>query len=477
MTGQIIFLPHEVIRIALEIIYFLTVLTIILKIVLQNRNPLKTTSWILVLSLLPLLGIIIYYIFGQDARQIRIISNKKYRMLKKRSSRQPAVIPSDSIRYPEYSSLIYLLNHRNEAPLLQGSRINVFTDGKSKFEALIRDLKEARHHIHLQYYIFLDDGIGKTIQALLIEKARQGVKVRVLYDDVANWQVKKNFYRKMEAAGIELTAFLQVRFPLLTSKVNYRNHRKVVVIDGKTGYIGGMNIADRYLRDNWRDTHLRVEGRGVLGMQSAFLIDWYSSGKELIKDRDYFPELPVETENLMQIVTGSPVSLQRTLLHATIRIIIRANKYVYIQTPYFLPEDSLVQSLQLAALSGIDVRLMVPAKTDALLVGAAAESYYEEMMHSGVKIYALTNAFLHAKMIVCDDFLTVAGSANMDFRSFEHNFEINTYIYDSVFAGQMKNIFLQDQEKCRQILLKDWKKRSCLKKLWASVLRLFSPLF
>jgi cardiolipin synthase len=467
----------EVIRIILEITYFLVVLGIIIKVVLQNRNPLKTMSWILVLSLLPLLGIIIYYIFGQDARQIRIISNKKYRTLKKRSSRQPAILPNGAIQNPEYLSLINLLNHKGEAALLQGSRIAIFTDGKSKFEALINDLEAAQHHIHFQYYIFLDDSIGKTIQQVLIGKARQGIKVRILYDDVANWKVKKTFYKEMEAVGIELTAFLQVRFPLLTSKVNYRNHRKIVVIDGKTGYIGGMNIADRYLQPNWRDTHLRVEGRGVLGMQSAFLIDWYSSGKDLIKDAAYFPELPASTDNLMQIVTGSPISPQRTLLHATLQIIIRANKYIYIQTPYFLPEDSLVQALRLAALSGIDVRLMIPAKPDTPFVGTAAESYYEEMMVSGVKIYALENAFLHAKVIVCDDFLTVAGSANMDFRSFEHNFEINTYMYDNLLACRMKAIFLNDQENCRQIFLKEWKNRSLLKRLWESTLRLFSPLF
>jgi cardiolipin synthase len=469
--------PGEIIRIILEITYFLVVLSIIIKVVLQNRNPLKTMSWILVLSLLPILGIIIYYIFGQDARQIRIISNKKYRMLKRRSSRQPAILPHDSIQYPEYTPLINLLDRKQEAALLQGSQIAVFTNGESKFEALINDLKAAKHHIHLQYYIFLDDSIGKTIQTLLIEKARQGIKIRILYDDVANWKVKKTFYKEMEAAGIELTAFLQVRFPLLTSKVNYRNHRKVVVIDGQIGYIGGMNIADRYLQSNWRDTHLRVEGRGVLGMQSAFLIDWYSSGKDLIKDAVYFPELPALTDNLMQIVTGSPISTQRTLLQATIQIITRANKYVYIQTPYFLPEDSLVQALQLSALSGVDVRLMVPADPDTLFVSVAAESYYEEMLRSEVKIYALKNAFLHAKMIVCDDFLTVIGSANMDFRSFEHNFEINAYIYDAVLANQMKAIFLNDQRNCRQILLKEWKRRSTLKKLKESIFRLFSPLF
>ena len=466
-----------IIRIMLEIIYFLIVLSIIVKVVLENRNPLKTTSWILVLLLVPLIGILIYYIFGQDARQLRIISNKKYRMLKRRSSRQPTELPNEANQYPEYQSLVQLLNYRNEASLLQGSKIEVFTNGETKFDSFIKDIKKAKHHIHLQYYIFEDDNIGKTIQELLIEKSKEGIKVRVLYDDVANWKVKESFFREMEDAGVEVTAFLKVHFPLLTSKVNYRNHRKVVVIDGHIGYIGGMNIADRYLQSDWRDTHLRVEGRGVLGMQSAFLIDWYSSGKDLISTPEYFPKLPAETGNLMQIATGSPISPWRTLLHATIHIITRANRYVYIQTPYFLPEDSLVQALQLASLSGVDVRLMVPAKPDTPFVGTAARSYYAEMMKTGIKIYALKDAFLHAKMIVCDDFLSVIGSANMDFRSFEHNFEINAYIYDAKLAGQMKEIFFKDQEKCKQILLKEWNKRSFSSKLWESILRLFSPLF
>jgi cardiolipin synthase len=465
------------IRVIFEIIYFLIVLSIVVKVVLENRNPLKTMSWILLLLLIPAGGVLIYYIFGQDAKQIRIISNKKYRMLKKRSFNQPAILSSEAKQYPEYQSLANLLNHRNEASLLQGSKIEIFIDGETKFSSFIKDLKGAKHHIHLQYYIFEDDTIGKVVQEILINKAGEGVKVRVLYDDVANWKVKKSFYQEMEAAGIELTAFLKVHFPLLTSKVNYRNHRKVVVIDGSIGYIGGMNIADRYLKPTWRDTHLRVEGRGVLGMQSAFLIDWHSSGKELISNPHYFPELPVETDNLMQIVTGSPISPWRILLQATIHIIARANRYVYIQTPYFLPEDALVQALQLASLSGIDVRLMIPAKPDTRFVGTAARSYYEEIMMAGIKIYALENAFLHAKMIVCDDFLSVIGSANMDFRSFEHNFEINAYIYDAKIAGRMRDIFLEDQCHCKQILLKEWKKRPLLNKLWESALRLFSPLF
>jgi cardiolipin synthase len=398
-------------------------------------------------------------------------------MLKLRSSRQPALLPNDADQHIEYKSLIHLLNHRKEATLLQGSVIDVFTDGETKFDALIKDLQQAEHHIHLQYYIFEDDTIGKKVKELLIKKVKEGIKVRVLYDDVANWKVKKAFYRDMEAAGIELTSFLKVRFPLLTSKVNYRNHRKVVVIDGKIGYIGGMNIADRYLSLEWRDTHIRVEGRGVLGLQSAFLIDWYSSGKELISDPEYFPKLPAVTNNLMQIVTGNPISPWRILLQATLNIIAGAQKYVYIQTPYFLPEEALVQALQLAAMGDIDVRLMVPAKPDTYLVGTAAESYYEEVLRAGVKIYTLQDAFLHAKVIICDDFLTVIGSANMDFRSFEHNFEINAYLYDSQLTDKMKTIFLNDQENCKQLMLKDWNRRPILKKLWESILRLFSPLF
>lgn len=466
-----------IIKIILEITYMLVVLGIIAKVISQNRNPLKTTSWILLLLLVPLFGICFYYFFGQDARQIRIISNKKYKLLKKRSSAQPAILSDDTDGRTEYHTLAYLLNNRHEAPMLQGSLIDVYTDGGSKFVALIEDLLKAQHHIHLQYYIFLDDEIGCKVRSVLMKKAQEGVKVRVLYDDVANWKVKNRFYKEMEEAGIELTAFLKVRFPLLTSKVNYRNHRKVVVVDGKIGYIGGMNIADRYLSSAWRDTHIRVDGRGVLGMQSAFLIDWYSSGKELITGKEYFPPLSIRSDNLMQIVTGGPISRWRTLLQATMQIITNAKHYVFIQTPYFLPEDSLTQVLQLAALAGTDVRLMVPAKADARFVTSAQQSYYEEMLQSGVKIYSYEGAFLHAKMIVVDDFLSVLGSANMDFRSFEHNFEINSYIYDSNFALRMKDIFFEDQRSCRQITLNAWHKRPKSKKFRESILRLFSPLF
>ncbi|GHU92256.1 cardiolipin synthase [Bacteroidia bacterium] len=464
-----------IVRSIIQIIYFITALGIVFVIISENRNPLKTISWALLLLLFPVGGIIIYYFFGQDARKLRIISRKSYRKLKKRSY-ETLVLPSDTEAYMEYRTLVKLLNKNNDSALLQGSEIEIFTNGKEKFDALIRDLESAMHHIHLQYYIFEDDGIGDRIKEILIRKVKEGVHVRVLYDDVANWKVKNRFYDEMQNQGVEVTPYLKVYFPIFTSKVNYRNHRKIVVIDGRIGYIGGMNIADRYLESGWRDTHLRVTGRGVLGMQSAFLIDWYSSGKDFLTEKVYFPEMPVVTNNVMQIVTGDPMGEWKTLLQATTNIIVRAKHYVYIQTPYFLPTEGLFQSLQSAALSGIDVRLMVPEHSDTRFVGTAAHSYFEEMMNAGVKIYRMQLDFLHSKVMISDDFITVVGSANMDFRSFEHNFEVNAYIYDADFAKKMKRIFWDDMQQCIQISLKDWKNRSRIKKFQESLLRMFAPL-
>lgn len=464
-----------IVRSIIQIIYFITALGIVFVIISENRNPLKTISWALLLLLFPVGGIIIYYFFGQDARKLRIISRKSYRKLKKRSY-ETLVLPSDTEAYMEYRTLVKLLNKNNDSALLQGSEIEIFTNGKEKFDALIRDLESAVHHIHLQYYIFEDDEIGSRIKEVLIRKVKEGIHVRVLYDDVANWKVKNRFYDEMQNQGVEVTPYLKVYFPIFTSKVNYRNHRKIVVIDGRIGYIGGMNIADRYLESDWRDTHLRVTGRGVLGMQSAFLIDWYSSGKDFLTEKVYFPEMPVVTNNVMQIVTGDPMGEWKTLLQATTNIIMRAKHYIYVQTPYFLPTEGLFQSLQSAALSGIDVRLMVPEHSDTRFVSTAAHSYFEEMMNAGVKIYQMQPDFLHSKVMISDDFISVVGSANMDFRSFEHNFEVNAYIYDADFSKKMKRIFWDDMQRCIQINLKDWKNRSRIKKFQESLLRMFAPL-
>lgn len=457
-------------------LYVVTAIGIVFVVISENRNPLKTISWVLILLFLPVVGIIGYYFFGRDSRHIRIISKRAYRLLLKQTySKLTSQSYTESIQ--DYHMLTKLLNRNNGASLLPGSKLKLFTSGEEKFKALLEDIKNAKHHIHLQYYLFKDDEIGRTIGKALIEKAKEGIQVRVLYDDAANWNVKSKFYKEMRKAGVEITPFLKVHFPILTSKVNYRNHKKIVVIDGKIGYIGGMNIADRYLDKNkWRDTHLRIEGRGVLGLQSAFLIDWNSSKKPLLIDEVYFPKLPIMNDNLIQIVTGGPIGKWRNLLQATVHIISNAKRYVYIQTPYFLPEESLTQSILSAALSGVDIRLMIPAKSDVKFVDTASHSYFDDLIAAGVRIYAMFPAFIHSKTIAVDNSLSVIGSANMDFRSFEHNFEVNAYIYDKEFTRKMKLIFYNDQKRCIRIDPKKWIRRPRVEKFKESFLRMFSPL-
>ncbi|WP_106829874.1 cardiolipin synthase [Parabacteroides pacaensis] len=461
------------------LIYCVTVLGLVVVVIAENRNPLKTIPWVIVLLFAPVVGLIFYFFFGQDNRKQKIISRRTYKRIMKRPKEE--ILPQDVCCVPEeYKPLAALLVNTNQSSLLYGSKITVYTNGREKFDALLEEISKATHHIHLQYYIFCDDAIGNKVKEALITKAKEGVQVRVLYDDVGCWNVKVSFFNEMKAAGIEVYAFLRVVFPVLTSKVNYRNHRKVVVIDGKVGFVGGMNIADRYVKGNeygkWRDTHYRIEGKGVHGLQSAFLIDWYVVSKILLNSKRYYPPAKVFTNNMMQIATCGPVGPWRTILQATIFALANAKRYIYIQTPYFLPTESLNTVLQVAALGGIDVRLMLPKKADSKMINWASRSFIDELVKAGVKVYFYTGGFLHAKLIVIDDALTAIGSANMDFRSLEHNFEINAFLYDTSFAEQMKKIFQHDLLECEKLVPSRWKKRSVKKRFMESFMRLFSPL-
>jgi len=310
-----------------------------------------------------------------------------------------------------------------------------------------------------------------------MKKAAEGVEVRFIYDKIANWFIFKRFYDEMKKCGVKITSMMDAKYVKLGERLNYRNHRKVIVIDGVTSYIGGMNISNNYfINPDWRDTHLRIQGQGALGLQACFLIDWYSSGEPFLDDKSYFPETKDYSQNLMQIATGGPYSLYHNLLQASINVIIGAKKYIYLQTPYFLPNESLLQALQMAVVSGIDVRLMVSQKSDSSYVDPASRSYYADLLEAGMKIYEMQGKFIHAKTLVSDDMLSVIGSANLDFRSFETNFEINCYLYDPHIALLNKEIFLKDMENCKEISYEEWMKRPKWKKFFESVMRLFAPL-
>ena len=467
-----------VLQIIITAIYAITVVGTIFVVVSENRNPIRTLAWVLVLVFVPAVGILFFYFFGQDNRKKKSISSH-YRQAKNMFDVRNMSESIAGIR-PVYDTvkLVSLLERNSDAILLRGSEVEIITDGRRKFDLLMRDIEEAKQHIHIQYFMFANDDIGCKIKAALMKKASEGVEVRFLYDNVANIKISSRFYNEMRSAGVRVAPFMNVSMPWFKSRMNYRNHRKVVVIDGCLGYVGGMNVGNNYFNNsNWRDTHLRIIGKGVYGLQQSFLADWHASTDERLSDDSlYYPHCEEKTDNMLQIATSGPNTAWANLLQAAINIAVTARSYLYIQTPYFLPADSLFDALQTAALSGVDVRLMVSRKSDSPYIDPAARSYYTGLLRAGMRIYEHQTKFIHAKTMVSDDFISVIGSANMDFRSFESNFEVNCYLYDRELAEQNKQLFFTDMLECKEIIPDDWEKRSHWNRLKESVMRLFAPL-
>lgn len=462
-----------------QILYVATALGTMIIVISENRNPLKTISWVLILLLLPLVGLIIYYFFGEDSRKQRLISHKMYKKLNRRSIGRKELL--ETLNPPtEHKGLVSLLNRLKAAPLYGGSNVTFYSNGEEKFDALFEELEKAQKHIHIQYYIFMDDNIGHKTRDILVRKAAEGVEVRLIYDDVGSWKAKRRFFDDMQKEGIEVQAFLKVTFKLLTSRVNYRNHRKVVIIDGKVGFVGGMNVADRYIKGInsgiWRDSHIKIEGKAVAGLQTSFLIDWYSSRREFLASDSYYPLLENKGDNLLQIATSGPVGRFKDIHLGILQAISNAKECVYIQTPYFVPTDALLLTIQTAAMRGVDVRLMLPRHSDTTFVQIASMSYLKDILEAKVNVFLFETGFLHSKLMIIDNDLTITGSANMDIRSFEHNFEIDAFIYNKDTCDKAKAIFYRDMEDSSLLSLEEWENRSRISKFKESVIRLFSPL-
>ena len=461
-----------------QILYGVTALGTMIVVISENRNPVKTISWVLILMLLPLVGLFFYYFFGEDNRKKRLISHKTHRKLRKT---QKEIKESERALAPEkYEGLVALLNSENDTALYDGNDVLFYRTGPEKFKALFDAVRDAKDHIHIQYYIFMDDELGTELANLLIEKAKEGVEVRLIYDDLGAWKVKRKFFKNMEAHGVEVQSFLRVKFRWLTSRVNYRNHRKVVVIDGKIGFMGGMNVADRYIKGVdfgvWRDSHIKIEGLAVAGLQTWFLVDWYSSRGELLTDERYYPKLTNKGDCKLQIATSGPVGQFKMIHNGILQAINIAKKNIFIQTPYFIPTDAVLLALQMAAMRGVDVKLMVPQRSDTTFVHVASMSFLKEVVDAGVDVFLFEIGFLHSKLMVIDDDLTITGSANMDIRSFEHNFEIDAFIYDKPTCMVAKEIFFADMKNSKKIKIEEWEKRNRLTRFNESVMRLFSPL-
>ena len=461
-------------------LFLLTVVVTIIVVVLDNRNPVKTLAWVLVLCFLPIVGLIFYFFFGRDVRKEKMISKKGFARLAKYPMMEFQMQESFKTSEEKQHQLIRFFQKVNMALPFAGNSIKVYQDGYSMIQGLLASIRKSRHHIHVEFYIFEDDAVGRLIKDALMDKAREGVEVRVLYDDVGCWKVPYLFFDEMREAGIEVRGFLKVRFPRFTSKVNYRNHRKLVIVDGRIGFIGGMNLGNRYLKGvswgNWKDIMMQMEGKAVYGLQTTFLTDWYATDHSLITSSDYFPQMDKLGDALVQVVTSDPVGTWYDIMQGLLVAITSSKRYLYIQTPYLLPTESILWALKTVALAGVDVRIMIPKMTDTRWIHWGSMSYLDELMEAGIKVYMYQKGFLHSKLIVSDDCLSSVGSTNMDFRSFEHNFEVNAFMYDKTSALLLKEIFLSDQKDAMLLHLKTWRMRPWHQKVKESFIRLFAPL-
>lgn len=471
-----------------SLLFLLTAIPVAIMIVLEKRSPFKTIAWILVLILLPIIGLIFYLFFGQEYRKQKIYSRKGIKSLsriRKLSTAQLRDIDRTELslgqKAIEKMNIIRLLLNNSNALLTTGNKLKILNNGKQTFDAIFKAIKGAKHHIHLEYYIYDDDKIGNQLKSLLIEKSREGVEIRIILDDVGTWGLKERYLNEFKANGIEVYPFMEVRFPRLTSKVNFRNHRKILIVDGSIGFTGGINIADRYIEGNpkigpWRDTHLQLTGDAVACLQVIFAADWFFVINENLSGEDYFPPLTDAPGTPVQISASGPDSDWESIEQAFFAGISNAREYVYITTPYLMPPQPLVSALKTAALSNVDVRIILPEKSDAVIPKWCSFSYVEELLEAGIKIYFYQGGFIHSKLLIVDSVFSSVGTTNLDFRSLETNFEVNAFIYEEKFAQQLLRNFRNDLKNSREIKLYEWTLRPWHNKFRESLAHIVSPM-
>jgi len=455
----------------------------------QRKNPTAVAAWLLIIFFIPVLGFILFIIFGQDYRKRKMFQIKdeadqvvnSYVHTQENLLKEPQAHLDD--RWSgSLARMVLMLLESNRAIVTNDNQVTVYTKGTEKFSDLILAIKNASHHVHLEYYILKDDGLGKEVMAALVERAGSGVEVRLLVDGIGSGRLSGRFFEDLVAAGGQYAVFFPSLIPYFNYRINYRNHRKIAIIDGKTAFIGGFNIGDEYIAKGerwgfWRDTAVRIEGSAAAAAQLRFFQDWnYASRQKIDFQPVYFPEGEDKSGSIIQIVSGGPDTQWNPVKESYMKMINSATETVYIQTPYFIPDDSIVDSLRIAALSGLDVRIMIPTKPDHIFVYWASHSYIEQLLPSGVRAYTYDNGFLHAKTIVTDGTVASVGSANWDVRSFRLNFETNAVIYDPFIAGELKEAFEQDLAYCRELTTGWYESRSIFFKARAAISRLFSPV-
>ncbi|WP_028596633.1 cardiolipin synthase [Paenibacillus assamensis] len=475
----------------LGIIILLNILFAFIVIFQGRRKDIGSTwAWLMVLLLIPIVGFVLYIFFAQNFKRSRLFywDDIKKRGLDQGLKSQVSQFRAQQFQFrnstsAEYGDLITMNLLNNQAVLTEDNQVEVYTDGKEKFAALFRDIEQATESIHVQYYIIQKDNLGRELLDLLTKKAREGVMVRVLYDDLGSRSLTKKFLSNLRAAGGQVEAFFPSKFRLINLRLNYRNHRKLVIIDGRIGYVGGFNVGDEYLGLSskfgyWRDTHLRIEGAAVYSIQTRFILDWNQASEhhDITYVPSLFPPIPSKGEKGIQIVSSGPESEYEHIKNTYLKMITSARSSIYIQTPYFIPDSSVLDALRIAALSGVEVNIMIPDKPDHMFVYWATLSYIGEMLKTGTNVYLYSNGFVHAKTLVVDERIASVGTANFDFRSFKLNFEVNAFVYDEGTAQQLSHAFQEDINVSELLTLEKYQQRSRWVRVKESISRLLSPI-
>ena len=478
------------------IVFF--IINICITVSLENRDPTKTISWLLVLTLLPGIGLAFYLLFGENMRKHQWERIQKSLESYLSNETIQHIFDDNSAKYlekfmtvnsegfePLDRNIMRLALKSGTAPITMNNKIDIFTEGETKFEQMLQDMEKAKDHIHIEYFIIKDSEIGNRVRQVLEKKAKEGVTVRIIFDVIGckGLMLRSAFLRSLKESGCEIAAYKKsTRLLLMIKHLNYRNHRKVCVIDGKIAYIGGINIGDEYVHKDkkfgfWRDTHLRIEGAAVYMLQLSFLMDWLARTDQVILDNRYYPEITAEGESVVQIIRSGIDTPEDTIYQSYFYAIAQAKESVYIETPYFIPDAALLTAIKTAAMAGVDVRIIFPSFPDHIFVYHASESYLEQIAQAGAKVHFYQKGFIHSKVVLVDKEVASVGTANMDIRSFMFNSEINALIYDDKTVNELYQMFYEDLKSCKSITYEEMQKKTIIKKVKQSLCRLLSPLF
>ena len=467
------------------ILYLLIALSMILSLLVNGVRPAKTLAWLLAIFTIPIAGVLLYWMIGRNRRKHSWKELHEDRAIKdylKKIGFEKEKNKTTTTQLPHIGTLPFLVSKNSGFAPTSNNRVTVLKNGRATFDAIFKALDSATDYIYLLYYIFEEGELAERLMALFDKKIKNGVTVKIIYDGVGSYSLSNDYVRKLKSIGVKVYPFLPFRWGRFLSSINYRNHRKIIIVDGQVAFTGGINISDKYLKGdltlgNWHDMHLQLSGPSVLDLQIVFSIDWFLvSGDASVLTPNFQVPLSIQGDKIVQIVHGGPDDYFSPIGQTYFSIISNSKKYIYITNPYFIPGIAILRALEVAANSGIDVRILVSKKADSVLVGWSVRSYFESMLKAGVRIYLFDDGFLHSKTIVSDDSIVSIGTANMDIRSFEQNYEVNALVYDQETALLLKTEFLNAAEKSTALDYETFKDRPYLDKLKEGFAKIFSPL-